>query len=76
MTTWEHFRRSATAFANVVHEVNYAQRRATILRLSVDSYMFRPDIAPETFDEFLRRTAGPLTHEPSARARSHGRFVG
>lgn len=76
MTTWEHLRRSAAVFANVVHEVNYAQRRATIQRCSVDFYVFRPALAAETFDEFLSLTAGPLAHEPSAWARSRGRCVG
>jgi hypothetical protein len=76
MTTWEHVRRSAAVFANVVHEVNYAHRLAAIRRLSVDSYVFRPNLAPETFEEFLSRTAGPLAHEPSARARALGRLVG
>jgi hypothetical protein len=76
MTTWEHLRRGAAAFANLVHEVNYAQRLATSRRLSVDHYVYWPDHAAQTFDEFLSRTAGPLLHEPSARARSHGRCVG
>jgi hypothetical protein len=76
MTTWEQVRRSAAAIANVVHELNYAQRQATIKRLSTDFYVFRPALTAQTFDEFLSRTAGPLAHEPSARARSLGRPVG
>jgi hypothetical protein len=76
MTTWEHMRRSMAAIANVVHEVHSAQRMATIQRLSPDFYVLRPTLSVETLDEFLARTAGPLAHEPSARARSLGRLVG
>ncbi len=76
MTTWQHMRRSAAAIANVVHELNYAQRQAAIKRLSTDFYVFRPALTAATFGEFLSRTGGPLAHEPSARARALGRPVG
>jgi hypothetical protein len=76
MTTWEHMRRSASAIADVMHDWNYAQRLANIHRLATDSYVFKPAPSAETFQEFLSRTAGPLVHEPSARARALGKLVG
>jgi hypothetical protein len=61
---------------NVVAECNYAQRRIAILQASPDSYLFQPDQAPDTYEAFLFRTSGPLTHEPSAAQRSSGRLIG
>jgi hypothetical protein len=53
----------------VVTECNYAQRRITVLQSSPDHYLVAPGQAPDTYQEFLLRTAGPLHHEPSAAAR-------
>jgi hypothetical protein len=59
----------------VVAECNYAQRRAAALRVSPDMYAIGPDRAPDTYQAFLFRTAGPLLHEPSAARRAAGRAV-
>jgi hypothetical protein len=54
----------------VIAECNYAQRRMAELATAPDRYLFDPDAAPDTYDEFLYRTSGLLRHEPSARARA------
>ncbi len=59
----------------VVAECNYAQRRLAMLQASPDSYLIKPDEAPDTYGAFLYRTSGPLAHEPSAAQRSAGRMV-
>jgi hypothetical protein len=59
-----------------VQECMYWQRRATTLFLSPDRYVANPNKAPENYQEFLIRTAGPLIREPSALARFAGRDVG
>jgi hypothetical protein len=61
---------------NVVAECNYAQRRVAVLQGSPDRYLYQPDEAPDTYEAFLFRTSGPLTHEPSAAQRSSGQRVG
>jgi hypothetical protein len=43
-----------------------------VLHNAPDRYLADPGAAPDTFDEFLARTSGPLLHEPSARRRSRG----
>lgn len=53
----------------VVAECNYAQRRITVLQSNPDHYLVAPGHAPDTYQEFLLRTTGPLDHEPSAAAR-------
>jgi KaiC/GvpD/RAD55 family RecA-like ATPase len=50
-------------------ELNYAQRRVIIQRMSTDLYLKQPDRAPDTYAEFLLRTRAPLMHEPPAAAR-------
>jgi hypothetical protein len=37
--------------------------------MSTDKYLDNPHTAPDTYAEFLMRTAGPLVHEPPARKR-------
>jgi hypothetical protein len=61
--------------AAVIAECNDAQRRLAQLRASPDRYMARPDLAPDTYQEFLFRTSGPLAHEPAAARRSFGPAV-
>ena len=61
--------------AAVIAECNYAQRRLAVLQASPDRYLRRSDLAPDTYQEFLFRTSGPLAHEPSARKRSLGRAI-
>jgi hypothetical protein len=58
--------------AAVISECNDAQRRLVQLRASPDRYLARPDLAPDTYQEFLFRTSGPLAHEPAAARRSFG----
>jgi hypothetical protein len=53
----------------LVAECNYAQRRITVLQSRPEHYLVAPDQAPDTYQEFLLRTIGPLDHEPSAAAR-------
>ena len=40
-----------------------------MLQSSPDHYLVAPAQAPDTYEEFLLRTTGPLDHEPSAAAR-------
>jgi hypothetical protein len=56
--------------ADIVAECNYAQRRLTQLRLSLDSHVYDVRQVPDSYHEFLQRTAGTLRHEPSARDRA------
>ncbi len=65
----------ARRIAGVVAECSYAQRRLAALRGSPDRYLPDPDRAPETYQEFLFRTSGPLVHELAAARRSAGRAV-
>jgi len=60
----------------LIRELNYWQRRAAILSMAPDRYLPHPDLAPESFSEFLARTSGPLLREPSFKARRAGRQVG
>ena len=62
--------------ASIIAECNYAQRRMTALRTSPDTYLGRQDKAPADYPEFLFRTSGSLLHEPAARHRANGQFVG
>lgn len=59
----------------VAADCTYAQRRVTELHSSLDGYLPDPDNAPGTYQEFLARTSGLLTHEPPARRRSAGPAV-
>jgi hypothetical protein len=59
-----------------VREIDYWQRRAAVLTMAPDRYSLNSDRPPDTYDEFLARTAGPLIREPSLRARLAGRQVG
>jgi hypothetical protein len=62
--------RIARRAAGIVAECNYAQRRLTQLRLSLDSHVYDVRQVPDSYHEFLQRTAGTLRHEPSARDRA------
>jgi hypothetical protein len=63
-------RRVAGKLADVVREMNEAQRLMLVTRTATDRYLDNPGAAPATYDEFLARTSGVLRHEPSARKRS------
>ena len=65
-------RRAAGKLADAVREMNEAQRLMLVLRNAPDRYVADPGAAPDTYDEFLARTSGPLLHEPSARRRNRG----
>jgi hypothetical protein len=62
-------RRVAGKLADVVREMNEAQRRMLVLRTAMDRHIQNANTAPDTYDEFLVRTSGLLLHEPSARKR-------
>jgi hypothetical protein len=64
-TVW----RAASKLADAVREMNEAQRLVMARQTAVDRYVENPDAAPDTYAEFLFRTSGVLTHEPSARKR-------
>ena len=65
-------RRAAGKLANAVREMNEAQRLMLVLQNAPDRYVCDPGAAPDTYDEFVARTSGPLLHEPSARRRNRG----
>jgi hypothetical protein len=58
--------------AAIVRECNDAQRRMAQIRSAPDRFALRPDVAPDTYAEFLFRTSAPLQREPSASARARG----
>ena len=62
--------------ASVIAECNYAQRRAAAWRMAADTYVHGGNKAPTDYAEFLFRTSGALLHEPAARRRANGQFVG
>ena len=62
-------RRAAGKLAGAVHEMHEAQRLMLVLHNAADRHIPNPNVAPDTYAEFLVRTSGPLLHEPSARKR-------
>ena len=69
-------RRLALEVAECARELNYWQRRATVLSLAPDRFSMKSNQPPDTYEEFLARTSGPLIREPSLRERQGGRQVG
>lgn len=67
--------RTASAVLAVIGEMNEAQRRVLRARLAYDQVLPVPGQAPDTYQEFLLRTSGPASHEPTARQRQAGRRV-
>jgi hypothetical protein len=67
------FGRLARRISDVIAECVHAQRRMTELAMAPDRYLLDPDVAPDTYPEFLFRTSGLLRHEPPARARARAR---
>jgi hypothetical protein len=61
------------SISSVVSDWWYAWRKLTVLQTAPDLQTIRSNAAPDTYGEFLFRTSGVLLHEPSARARAHGR---
>jgi hypothetical protein len=66
-------RRAAGKLADAVREMNQAQRLMLVLQNAPDRYVADPGAAPDTYDEFVARTSGPLLHEPSATRRDRAR---
>ncbi len=73
---WTLLARFGRRVAATVAECNYAQRRWFTLMTSPDSYLTERDQAPDDYAEFLFRTSGALTREPTASRRANGQFVG
>jgi len=69
-------RRLAHEVAECARELNYWQRRATVLSMAPDRFSMKSNQPPDTYEEFLARTTGPLIREPSLRDRQGGRQVG
>jgi hypothetical protein len=63
---WRLARKVSTFFSDWA----YAQRRLFELTTAPDRYMLNPDVAPDTYAEFLQRTSGVLHREPPARCRA------
>ena len=68
-------RRLAHEVAESARELNYWQRRATVLSMAPDRFALKSNVPPDTYEEFIARTAGPLMREPSLRERQGGRQV-
>lgn len=68
-------RRLADRVGQVVAECNEATRRITTLAGTPDRYRADPERAPDTYAEFLIRTAG-LRREPTAQQRDGGSGTG
>lgn len=72
--SWSQLLRSAShTIASVVTECNRASRAMAQLSQAPDRYLPDSSQAPDNYAEFLFRTSGPLTHEPSAKQRAAGR---
>jgi hypothetical protein len=57
-------RRLASRVGRAVAECNEATRILTTLACTPDRYAVDPDRAPDTYAEFIIRTAGVLRREP------------
>jgi hypothetical protein len=66
----EPIRRLARKISDIISECAHAQRRMAELSTAPDRYLVHPDVAPDTYREFLYRTSGVLQHEPPARCRA------
>jgi hypothetical protein len=62
-------RRLASRIGGFVAECNEATRRMTTLALTPDGYLTDPNRAPDTYAEFLFRTAGPARPAPERSTR-------
>jgi hypothetical protein len=68
-------RAMARRVAAVFDDYRYAQRRLAQLQTNPNANVFHPGRVPDSYQEFLFQTSGPLTHEPSAAQRSLGRAI-
>jgi hypothetical protein len=62
--------RFARRVRDIVAECVQAQRRLAELTTAPDRYLMSPNVAPDTYEEFLFRTSGLMRHEPPAYARA------
>jgi hypothetical protein len=62
--------RLARRLAAVIAECHYAQQRALALRVAPDSYLSDATTPPDSYEDFLFRTSGPLLSEPAAGVRA------
>ncbi len=65
--------RLARRISYAAGEISYAQKRLFAVRLGYG--IAESDRAPDTYTEFLVRSATAVTHEPAARRRACGRQV-
>jgi hypothetical protein len=65
--------RIARRLSYVAGEISYAQKRLFAVRLGYG--VAESDRAPDTYTDFLLRSAAAVTHEPPARSRACGRQV-
>jgi hypothetical protein len=65
--------RLARRLRYIAGEISYAQKRVFAVRLCYG--VAESDRAPDTYTEFLLRSAAVVTHEPPARSRAAGRHV-
>lgn len=65
--------RLARRLSYLASEISYAQKRLFAVRLGYG--VAESDHAPDTYTEFLLRSAAAITHEPPARSRACGRQV-
>jgi hypothetical protein len=71
---WSSLRRLTRRVADLIADCNWAQQRLGEVRMDPERYVMAPDHkVPETYTDFLLRTAGLLRHEPTARERAQGR---
>ena len=68
-------RRFARRIAAAVAECHDAQRHLYVRYAAADTHLPDPDRPPDTYQEFLFRTSGPLHREPTAEQRTHGQPV-
>jgi hypothetical protein len=64
-------RHAASRVGQAVAECNEATRRLTTLAGTPDRYPADPDRAPDTYAEFVIRTAGLLQREPGQSSQRH-----
>jgi hypothetical protein len=66
-------RRLASRVGQVIAECNEATRRLTTLAGTAECYPVDPDRAPDTYTEFIIRTAGVQRREPAWKTRVRSR---
>lgn len=67
--------RLARGLAATLSEVHYAAYRAAELQTGTKDHRRHAAKAPDTYEDFLRRTSGPARREPAATGRCSGHPV-